>query len=217
MRASARNFAVEKPPISDKEALMSDVEAVSQVVLFERQGRDRGWWEQMAATFHPDSRVRLSWIDSTGADFVAGSREVSARGILPTHRVSPPVVHVNGDKAIADLAATIQLRFVLHGVSADLDAFVRLVYRVQRFDDRWLIVQLDCIYEHDTLNPTIPGEVIPIDQEVLSSLRPAYKFLAYHQGEDGHVTPPDLYGDDQPERIAEFYVSASDWLGLPLR
>ncbi|MGW5640638.1 hypothetical protein ACWEWQ_38800, partial [Streptomyces sp. NPDC003832] len=36
----------------------ADVALVTQVVLAERQGRDRGWWEQMADRYWPDSTVQ---------------------------------------------------------------------------------------------------------------------------------------------------------------
>ncbi len=39
----------------------SDIAVITQVVLGERQGRDRGWWDQMAAAYWLDSTVRLSW------------------------------------------------------------------------------------------------------------------------------------------------------------
>jgi hypothetical protein len=36
-----------------------DGAAIARLVLHERQGRDRGWWEQMASTYWPDSQVDL--------------------------------------------------------------------------------------------------------------------------------------------------------------
>ena len=48
-----------------------DVALITQVVLAERQGRDRGWWDQMLAAYWPDSTVRLSWYTGDGAGFVA--------------------------------------------------------------------------------------------------------------------------------------------------
>jgi hypothetical protein len=37
-----------------------------QVIAHEREGRDRGWWDQMAGCYHPDSRVRSMWFTGTG-------------------------------------------------------------------------------------------------------------------------------------------------------
>jgi hypothetical protein len=43
---------------------------VTQLILRERQCRDRGWWNQMAGCFAADSRVELSWFNGRGVDFV---------------------------------------------------------------------------------------------------------------------------------------------------
>lgn len=40
---------------------MNDIAEVTQLVLHERQARDRGWWEPMRACFAPAATVRLSW------------------------------------------------------------------------------------------------------------------------------------------------------------
>lgn len=58
-------------------ARTDDIIAVTQVVLLERQGRDRGWWDQMQKCFDADSLVSLSWIHDTGAAFVAGPKRAS--------------------------------------------------------------------------------------------------------------------------------------------
>ena len=87
---------------------MNDVTEITQVVLRERQGRDRGWWAQMAECFHPDSRVTLSWFDGPGAEFVSRSQKMSEMGIRILHRPSPPAVHVNGDKAVLELPISVE-------------------------------------------------------------------------------------------------------------
>ena len=48
----------------------ADIVAVGQLVLRERQCRDRGRWAEMRACFAEDSAVRLSWFRCSGADFV---------------------------------------------------------------------------------------------------------------------------------------------------
>ena len=41
---------------------------VTQLVLRERQSRDRGWYEEMAACFAEDSVVQMSWFTGSGAE-----------------------------------------------------------------------------------------------------------------------------------------------------
>ncbi|MEV4136729.1 hypothetical protein AB0J72_31700 [Dactylosporangium sp. NPDC049742] len=69
---------------------MSDVAAAGQVVLLERQARDRGWWDQMRACYWPDSTVALSWYTGDGPGFVDASRAMAAAGNASVHRHVPP-------------------------------------------------------------------------------------------------------------------------------
>ncbi|GAA1541430.1 hypothetical protein GCM10009827_071130 [Dactylosporangium maewongense] len=89
---------------------MSDVAAAGQVVLLERQARDRGWWDQMRACYWPDSTAALSWYTGDGPGFVDASRAMAAAGNASVHRLSPPVVQVVGDRAFAEVPAAIEVR-----------------------------------------------------------------------------------------------------------
>ena len=44
-------------------AAAADAHAVVQLVLRERQSRDRGWWDDMAECFAPEATIDMSWID----------------------------------------------------------------------------------------------------------------------------------------------------------
>jgi len=37
----------------------SDISDITRLVLHERQGRDRSWWDQIRGCFAPDAVVRL--------------------------------------------------------------------------------------------------------------------------------------------------------------
>lgn len=192
---------------------MSDISEITQLVLHERQGRDRGWWEQMLACFHPDSIVTVSWFRGDAAEFVAGSRATFQRGIRPTHRLSPPTVHLNGgSRALVELPAAIEVRDVFEGVDADLASYTRLLYRVERIDTDWKIKALTCIYERDTLVAVVPGTPINLDRERLAKFRRPYRYLAYHLSSAGHTVGQDLYGDDQPDRVNALYAETFEWL-----
>ena len=192
---------------------MNDVTEITQVVLRERQGRDRGWWAQMAECFHLDSRVTLSWFDGPGAEFVARSKKMAEMGIRVLHRSSPPAVHVLGEKAVLELSISAERRFLLKGVEADLASYTRLLYRLDRRESGWKILLLNAIYERDTLTPTIPGTTLDVDYEKLAQFRPSYRFVAYDISLSGRSMTADLYGDDQPEQVQALYRSAFDWLG----
>jgi hypothetical protein len=192
----------------------SDYATIQQLVLSERQARDRGWWGQMASAYHPSSRVKVSWFSGTGPEFVARSRDQYARIPPTTHRMSPPVMRLSDTRAVAEAPAVIEQRVILHDREADLASRVRLLYRLELVDGSWLINALDCIYEHDTLTPTEPGATIDVDESVLGSFRAPYRHIAYYMTTLGLHVAGDLYGDDRPDALSALYVNTFGWLGV---
>lgn len=191
---------------------MNDIVEITQLVLRERQGRDRGWWDQMKSCFHPDSHVLLSWFDGTGFDFTARSKAMSDSGFRPVHRTSPPVVHLHGDRAVLELPLAVEVRVHFNGVETDLTSYTRLLYRVQRHDGQWKIMELNCVYERDTMAPAIPGTTLSVDVNLLSTFRSSYRCVAYHIATGGRTMMDNLYGDDQPERVQGLYDGAFTWM-----
>ncbi len=191
---------------------MTDSNEIAQVILKERQGRDRGWFEQEVGCFHDDSRVRITWFDGPGAEFVRMSSERFAEGVRPSHRLSPPVVHVSEHRAIAEVPAEISVVQDFSGVKAYIIAYTRLLYRLEKRDDVWKISQLDCIYERDTLVPVTYGSTIDLDPDILGRFRPSYMYLGYHLHDIGLTVREDLFGDDQPDAVAALYGGSFAWL-----
>lgn len=189
-----------------------DVSAVTQVVLHERQGRDRGWWDQMLHAYWPDSTVRLSWYDGDGPGFVAGSKALTERGLTTLHSMFAPVVHVRGTKAYVEASTAVRAPLVVDGVRGDLVSYTRLNYRLERRGREWRILSLDPVYESTTLTPSIPGQRIDIPAEDLARFRPSYAILAWDLARNGRVMSEGLLGDDQPEPVAAFYATTEKWL-----
>jgi hypothetical protein len=191
----------------------SDVTEITQLVLRERQGRDRGWWDQMRSCFTEDATVRLSWFRGSGAGFVAESEKMAGRGDTAVHRLSPPVVHHHGDRALVELPAVIEMRTVLDGIEVDLASAARLNYRVERRDGRWLVASFDPVYERDSLAAAHPGVRLAVGPADLTGYRPSYRFLSYVLSRRGYTIGDDLYGDDRPGQATAFYDAARVWLG----
>jgi len=195
---------------------MDVITEISQLVLKERQGRDRGWWEQMRSCFTQDAAVRLSWFRGTGAEFVTESDRMAARGDTAVHRLGPPVVHHHGDRALVELPAVIELRTVIDEVEVDLASRARLYYRSERRAGHWLLVSLDTVYERDTLAAAHPGVTLPVRPPDVAAFRPSYRFLTYVLTQRGYTVGDDLYGDDRPAEAGNFYAQAFSWLGSAL-
>ena len=183
-----------------------------QVIAHEREGRDRGWWDQMASCYHLDSRVRSMWFTGTGQEFATASRGMAARGDHARHRLSVPSVHLLGERAMVTMPMAIELRIELHGVEADLISYARGIYRMERRDGRYGICDLSTIYERDTLTPVMPGDAIPIDRLRWATLPASYRMLAYYFGIRGYDVDRDMPGDDRPESADALLAEAFDWL-----
>lgn len=200
--------------MTDTEALHIDISVITQLVLSERESRDLGRWKRMEDCFHPDARIRLSWIDGSAEEFVRGSKDMAARGMKATHRVSPPVVRVCGDRALASLSAIIDIPAVVGGVEAHLSSYARFLFRTERRDGRWRIAFFDAIYARDELVPAIPGQIIHITDAALTSYRRSYRMLCYLLGLTGYVPSQDLAGDDLPDTANAMLKEVFDWLGM---
>ncbi|TFC06942.1 nuclear transport factor 2 family protein [Cryobacterium adonitolivorans] len=192
--------------------MTDDLTTITQVVLHERQARDRGWWYQMAGCFWPDSQVHLSWHTGDGPGFVAASREMAGRGDASVHRMSPPTVHVADDRAWTEVPAGIEVRTRIDGVQVDLVSYARVCYRLVRRDLVWKIASLDVIYERDTATAAVPGESFTIPPGELERFRPSYAILAWHLDRRGYTIGTDLLGDDRPAERDAFYARTLEWL-----
>jgi SnoaL-like protein len=146
---------------NDIDGRTADAQAVAQLVLRERQSRDRGWWDAMASCFTPDAVIDMSWFNGPASEFVRLTRERSANGVWGRHRLSPPTVRVIGDRAWAELPLGIEFRAAVNGVEADLVSYARSQYRAERRDGAWRIARITSIYERDTLTPGRHSASIP--------------------------------------------------------
>ncbi|WP_410574776.1 nuclear transport factor 2 family protein [Amycolatopsis sp. cmx-4-61] len=186
----------------------------AQVVITERQARDRGWWEIMADQYWPDSTVHLSWYDGDGNGFVAGSAAMARRGVTALHRMFAPAVHARGDRAYVEAPVAMRLAIDVDGIAGNLTSYTRLNYRLARRGDRWRILSLNAIYENATLTAAVPGEQIAVPAAELAGFRQSYALLAWNAARSGASPSDDELGDDRPEEVAKFYADTWHWLDV---
>jgi hypothetical protein len=191
------------------------VSAITQLVLIERESRDLGRWEELGACYLPDSRVEISWISGTGAQFVAGSIEMARRGVKARHRLGPIRVRLNDERALASLACVIDIPGEIEGVEFCLSSHARLLYPVERRDGRWGLMGFYGIYVRDEIVTRIPGQRLPIRAQDLTEFRPSYRMLSWlltRQG--GYVVNNDLPGVDRPEAAEALERKLLAWAGV---
>ena len=189
-----------------------DIARITQLVLHERQGRDRGWWDQLADSFYPDGKVRISWFQGTGREFAVRSKGMSDSGNKALHRLCPPIIHLQGDRAFVEISGAIEFRIDVNGIPADLCSFTRLYFKVERTDGLWRVKLFTAVYERDTLMPSIPGQVITVDVDEIKKYRTAYAMISWFLNSKGFPIKNDLLGDDRPEEVDKFYAGLWSWL-----
>ncbi|GGF30839.1 nuclear transport factor 2 family protein [Subtercola lobariae] len=198
--------------VAELSSVGSDLSTIAQIVLYERQARDWGWWAQMAATYWPGAIVNLMWYHGDAAGFISGSKRLYEGGARPFHHMFAPVVHVSGTRAHAEAAASTWSRWNIDGTDCTLNTYMKLNYRFERRDGVWRIAQFDCVYEYGTLTPVVPGESVVIPATELAAFRDSYAIMAWHQTRRGVAVDNDQLGVDRPEQLADFYASTSRWL-----
>ncbi|MEC3975742.1 nuclear transport factor 2 family protein [Amycolatopsis sp. H20-H5] len=196
---------------------MSDHTDLSELVLRERAARNHAQWDALRGCFHPDSLVITSWFEGTGPEFVDVSVKRYRPGNSIINRLSPPVVHLAGesagrDRALVELPSTTIRWFPIDGVEVELTSYMLLVYRAERRDGVWRILQLNAINEADTLFPAIPGDVPKIDRELLAGFRRSYRFLSLFHTLHGEPVKDDLPGLDDRDSVDSLYSAAFGWL-----
>ncbi|MGW0819422.1 hypothetical protein ACWD00_40620 [Streptomyces viridiviolaceus] len=92
---------------------------VMQLVLHERQSRHRGGCDRMADCFAEDCVVKVSWFKGSGADFMRTTSARPAAANTPCTVLGPPVVHLNGDRALTELPLINEWRVGIDGVEAE--------------------------------------------------------------------------------------------------
>lgn len=186
---------------------------VAELILRERQSRDRGWWKRMDNCYAQNSTVDISWFTGNGAEFVRASRGMTGQGDHAVHRLSPPTVRVAGPRALVELPIVIEFRGDVDGTEVDLASYARSQYRAEQQDQVWRIIRFTSIYERDTLVASVPGTHLEIDPQDFAGFRPAYRCLAWYLGRRGYSIGADLLGEDQPEDVANHYRADEAWLG----
>jgi SnoaL-like domain len=195
--------------------MMCDEFAATQVVLREREARDRCWWTEMADCFNDESTVTISWFQGSGSDFVAQSKAMTERGVSSCHRLGPPTVRIRSDRGVVILPAVVETYPSVDGVACVLNAYCRLLYRVVRAAGVWKVAAIEVVYERDDIRPLVPGASIAIDDAELAGLRAPYRFVAWTMGKAGVTISQELPGDDRPAVVDALHIDAFTWAGIP--
>ena len=187
---------------------------IFDLVRLERLYRDQRDWDGLIGSYVPGSHVRTTWFDGTIEEFADASRRkmTGAGASVAKHWIFPAMLKVNGDRALVESPAAIFDRLTFDGVEFDTFQYCRFFSRVRLTAGAWKLASFEGIYQRDTMRSVNPAEPIPVDWDLLKTLRPSYKFLAYTQIRRGYKVNPELIGDDRPNLLAAFYAQENAWL-----
>jgi len=104
------------------------------------------------------------------------------------------------------------LRQSFDGIEFDTFQYCRFVSRVIKTAAGWKLGSFEGIYQRDQMQTVDPRQPLPVDWDVLASLRPSYKFIGYTQVKRGYKVNPELLGDDRPDLLQAFYAREQAWL-----
>ena len=178
---------------------------VADLILRERLARDGRDWDEMAACYHPDSMVEVSWFKGTGA---ARPFDVNVN----FHLMTPPVVNVLGDRAISETPCGLRSFSKMGDGEISFQGFVRLYWRALREGDGWLIAGLRCLYIKDEIGGRDPAFQPRFDPEKLGGYRDSYRFTSANLANLGIPVRDDLPGMDRPEMVTALRTGERDWL-----
>ena len=207
-------MASEETAISKEEdrKQILDRTAIADVIQRERATRDAASWDEMALYYHPESLVDVAWFRGTGEEFVRATAKNWRTDAINFHEMGSAIVTINNDRAIAETACTLRGFYKRDGIDVTGSGFVRLLWRAQRLDDRWLIAGLRSVYIRDLLQPCNPNQQLTLNEAELSTYRPSYRYLTATLKYLGRNPQHDLPGYDRPETVAALREAEKLWL-----
>lgn len=185
---------------------------IFDLVRFERLCRDQRDFPGMLGCFVPNAPVRTTWFDGTVEDFAEASRKKMKSGSQAKHWIMPARLEINDGRALVESPALIFDRLTFDGIEFDTFQYCRFVSRVIKTGDGWKLGSFEGIYQRDQMQTVDPRDPLPVDWDIIKSLRPSYKFIGYTQVKRGYKVNPELLGDDRPDLLEAFYAGEQKWL-----
>lgn len=167
--------------------------------------RDQLRWPELRDTFVGHGTIAVSWFRGSFADFVArcAARSPERTG-RAKHFLSPSVVEVAGDRALAETSTVIRVRQSIGGIAVDLTSYARFLDRFERGEAGWKFVERAAVYEHDRLDPVEPSSAFAaLFARGESGQYPnAYRYMALRIHAEGGSLAEPVLTDGAPDTDA---------------
>lgn len=174
--------------------------------------RDQGDWDALAAVFHDDGAISLSWFDGPHRQFVAASKQLAARpGAIVKHHLGVPSIRVNGLKAVSEVNVTIMVRSRTDFGEVDTTSYARFYDRIEKRAGTWKLSKRVAVYEFDRADPVDRPALPEAMFKELDRYPAELKFLASSLDKQGIELSKSFVRDKSPA-LAELYKSGDAWL-----
>lgn len=199
---------------ADRLRMWCDKQEIGELVQRWSLGRDQGRWDELAATYHPDARMTVSWFDGTGHDFVAASRARTANGAFNKHYLIGTVTTLRGERALAETNVFMVSQSILSGVEVNSQGYFRFLDQVERREGVWRLSRRTAVYERDSLVPLDPSASLDLDPAKLERVPKAYRYMGYRFVMASSAMRPDIMIGGSAAETA-LRVEYASWFGLP--
>ena len=159
-----------------------------------------------------DAQIHTSWQSGDVKSFVGQHPAESATENFNVNRCGGALIHQNGKRAFVEYPSTTIRSVKINGVDAVLTSYMRLLYRVEKREKVWKIIEMISINEADELQSAIAGTDLKINPEDVKNLRISYRWLAYTRINAGDKISDDLLGVDRPDDVKKVYDESETWL-----
>jgi hypothetical protein len=201
--------------MGSSERELADKIACAELIAAWGAYRDQGKWKELRGTFAPDGHISISWFRGPFDQFVERCRASFAAGHgWSRHHLFPPIIKLNGDRAVAETPVIIRVRQKFNGIDVDLTSCSRFLDRMERHGAGWLIVERAAIYERDRLDPVEPSTAF---DELFAAANTSqypeqYRYMAFRLAHvQGRSLASVIYRDGGAE-TADLYARYADFL-----
>jgi hypothetical protein len=143
--------------------------------------RDQHRWAELLGTFTVDGAIAVCWFRGPFREFVELCRTRGAQVGSAKHLLSPSVVRVAGERALAETSVVILVRQDIKGIATDLTANARFLDCLEKRGGEWKLVERATVYERDRLEPLEPSAAFDeLMQRADCARYPApYRYMAF--------------------------------------
>ncbi|KAJ5640947.1 hypothetical protein N7528_000572 [Penicillium herquei] len=195
--------------------------AVTEIVKGWPLYRDASEWNHYRDCFSDEGAyIFTTWSGGMTIDqFIEVSKKGRANGDFIMHREGGTLVDLNPatKRAVGKMKATITQRFIIDGITFDVDCDSRFIFFCQKEKSKktgqlgWKTKYYKVIYEKDRVIP-VDGKTVPTFQESeLKKYPPGYRYLGAAQATLGHKVLTDL-PTFEGEGMFKMYQAMDTWL-----